>query len=740
MNVNRRDNRTLTIALTAMVVVLACVVAVIVSEDASTDAADTTETGTAMVGDQSYTGLKAAFDAAVEESRAGDRQVTVEMQTDCAGTGLFLSDGTSDPANIVIDFNGHTFTCIYPAGPEGYEGQALYFGKDNTVVLHGGEGVDAVGKVKISSSPDMPFDTVLYNYCDLEAVFMDLDGTIVSATEIDWFGAEPLCKVTFRVTPVGSGITIFGILHVTTGTDTAFYFQSEGPKEYAVRKEGYDISFGSVTAGEVPAVEQVDLVRTSDQQDVAGYEVTYMCMGVDVTDAMTGTDQYDAGSTVTVTDRVPFSISTFIGWSTTEGATEATYVAGDMFAITSDMMFHAVFTENNDGCLIQISSNYGGQVSPGTTIMPKYGNDTFRIVADLGYMVGDVLLDGVSVGAKNLLTVHSKNANHILEVRFIPSHGTATSVGQDGTITEMTTRTGGTVTEEVGRITTADGEVVRRATIRDAATGVETVGKGTAGEGSIDSRVMVEPVIEGGLAVASVPQEMMEEVAKQSDLAAEYVGSEEYSGSICIEVTSSEPWVPKEIKKSEVHLGLGVKYDFSSNIFEQLSYKFSFNTPTGTVEYMGLTSLENKELIEFTIGTVEVSEIPSIQGMNHDWCYDLTLFADGEEIHELGGTATVTVPIEPKVKTPSHIVYVYRFDGLDLGSGDASGERIAASYDPVNECVTWTTDHHSYFVIAFEPSDAGGDNGDTTIIAACVAMAIVAAVVVGVYCVVRKRA
>ncbi len=70
---------------------------------------------------------------------------------------------------------------------------------------------------------------------------------------------------------------------------------------------------------------------------------------------------------------------------------------------------------------ITASSNVGGSISPdGETVVPENGSKSYRISANIGYGIKDVLIDGVSQGAITSYTFTNINSDHTIEVVFEP--------------------------------------------------------------------------------------------------------------------------------------------------------------------------------------------------------------------------------------------------------------------------------------------------------------------------------
>ena len=67
-----------------------------------------------------------------------------------------------------------------------------------------------------------------------------------------------------------------------------------------------------------------------------------------------------------------------------------------------------------------VSGTGGAIVPPGTTNVNSGGNLAVNINPDTGYLVSDVLVDGVSVGALTLYTFNNVQASHTIQASFAP--------------------------------------------------------------------------------------------------------------------------------------------------------------------------------------------------------------------------------------------------------------------------------------------------------------------------------
>ena len=77
---------------------------------------------------------------------------------------------------------------------------------------------------------------------------------------------------------------------------------------------------------------------------------------------------------------------------------------------------------------VSASAGEGGSVSPsGKTSVDKGDDLTFAITPDEGYVVDDVLVDGVSVGSVTSYTLRDVSKAHTISVSFVPDDGGASA-------------------------------------------------------------------------------------------------------------------------------------------------------------------------------------------------------------------------------------------------------------------------------------------------------------------------
>jgi hypothetical protein len=83
-------------------------------------------------------------------------------------------------------------------------------------------------------------------------------------------------------------------------------------------------------------------------------------------------------------------------------------------AVGADHTIHATFTETTGNVYsITAAAGYGGSITPAGEILVNENEDrTFTMVPNYGYMITDVLVDGVSAGAVSAYTFSAVVADH----------------------------------------------------------------------------------------------------------------------------------------------------------------------------------------------------------------------------------------------------------------------------------------------------------------------------------------
>lgn len=147
--------------------------------------------------------------------------------------------------------------------------------------------------------------------------------------------------------------------------------------------------------------------------------------------------EVESGKAITIPAGPTKDGYTFICWSI--GGDNTPYMPGDSYMPTSDVTFIPRWTQNGGSTggstgggtgtggtgsvpmsyMIMASAGVGGSITPsGYVIVPSGSSKTFSIMADSGYVVKDILVDGRSVGAVSSYTFTGVVENHTISVTF----------------------------------------------------------------------------------------------------------------------------------------------------------------------------------------------------------------------------------------------------------------------------------------------------------------------------------
>jgi len=148
---------------------------------------------------------------------------------------------------------------------------------------------------------------------------------------------------------------------------------------------------------------------TVSLNDLAGGVITSSPAGINC--GSTCWSNYAYGTSVTLT-ATPSSVYDFIGWS---GACVGTGPCNPQ--LNSDMSVTANFALKT--FVISASAGQHGSISPSGNVVASYGsNQTFTITPASGAVIGDVLVDGNSVGAISSYTFSSITSDHTIVASF----------------------------------------------------------------------------------------------------------------------------------------------------------------------------------------------------------------------------------------------------------------------------------------------------------------------------------
>ena len=122
-----------------------------------------------------------------------------------------------------------------------------------------------------------------------------------------------------------------------------------------------------------------------------------------------------------------------------DGATAGPVAQYTFTNVTANHTIHASFSEGNLTLTITATSGPNGTINPsGTVIVEPGSSKTFEMVADSGFRVGNVIVDGTPVGPAVNYTFSGVITNHTIHAEFLPAEAQtfliSATAGPDGTI------------------------------------------------------------------------------------------------------------------------------------------------------------------------------------------------------------------------------------------------------------------------------------------------------------------
>jgi ABC-type transporter MlaC component len=142
--------------------------------------------------------------------------------------------------------------------------------------------------------------------------------------------------------------------------------------------------------------------------------------------------------------------------------------------VTGNHTISATFG-TNPSYTITASAGANGTISPGTVTVLGGASQKFTIAAAAGYRVADVLVDGVSVGARTSYTFSNVQGDHTISVSFTLNVYTITSAADvNGSITPSGTLTANRGASQTYTITPNTGRQVRSVIVDGANRGAIT--------------------------------------------------------------------------------------------------------------------------------------------------------------------------------------------------------------------------------------------------------------------------
>ena len=347
-----------------------------------------------------------------------------------------------------------------------------------TIIAYGGDGAQAIGMGRHSDSLEPSFDNIITVGSNSGDIWMFNSDTIQSA----FWGQETIGMVILSENSPSNydisfadGVTAIWYTHQggeetfpTTGgsasslnEDTAYKWSygkeenqliitTEGGEEvashtyrddhtlqnwahfrvsptYSISVDSPELNFGTVDAGYTqPAAQTVTITNTGNQE----LTVTLPTSG-NYTISGSG-EGWSSGSialaagasaTFTVQPNVGLGAGTYNETLTVTGTNGGN---SDQASVSLTFTVEQPYIPPVVAYYINAGAGENGSISPsGRVAVPAGGSRTFTITADEGYVVADVLVDGVSVGPVGSYTFSNVRANHTISVIFRDADGVA---------------------------------------------------------------------------------------------------------------------------------------------------------------------------------------------------------------------------------------------------------------------------------------------------------------------------
>ncbi len=305
----------------------------------------------------------------------------------------------------------------------------------------------------------------------------------------------------------------------------------------------------------------------------------------------------------------------------------------------------------------------GSKLSSETTTVTKEKDGAKETLTETTETVRDA--SGATVGSTTVTTSEKESSSG--------SSSTTTTVSRNGDGDEVRTVTQVDLESKDG----------------DVATTMEVVKDVSSGTKSTISTSIKAPSVDGAM---SVDHETMKAAIDQAREAMEAAGlseEERSAASVTVEIrsdrfddTTASVEMPSEsfLAASESEADLKITSEVGSMVFD--------SDVSGTLASKGVDvavsiSVADRSLLRDDQRT-SVGDAP---------LYRLSATAGSESVHELGGTATITVPYTLKEGDDPRAITVYYVND------DGRLEKKTTSYDPTTHSLTFVTTHFSYYVI-----------------------------------------
>ena len=283
----------------------------------------------------------------------------------------------------------------------------------------------------------------------------------------------------------------------------------------------------------------------------------------------------------------------------------------------------------------------------------------------------------------------------------------------------------------------AEGKVLEEKTeikIEDKSTGVSTSAEiKKDAEGNTASAIKTETSVETKDGKAEVNSEVLDAAIKQAEAAkktAEEKGVKDAKPVIEIAAENSQDFTETQIAADDL------------SKLAEADVEVKIKTAAGEVnlppEVSKNISSDKDEKVSLSFGEADKEKLSETQKktVGEATAFEFNLKSGESEIHDLGGTAKVTVPYELKAGEDPQKITVYYID--DEGNIAA----MNSVYDSATKSITFETSHFSYYFIAENSAvsdDNKKDSSNNTIYYAVAAVIIILIIIASAYYFIKKK-
>ncbi len=219
----------------------------------------------------------------------------------------------------------------------------------------------------------------------------------------------------------GGTITPGGDIRVLNGSDQSFVISPDAGCRIK------DVLVDGISMGALPAYDFIDVVadHTIEAIFISDHTITATAgMGGTISPAGTMTVEDGKDQSFTIAAVTGYTIKDVL----VDGVSVGKVAAYTFKGVVADHTIHADFVPDHT---ITATAGKGGTITPSGAAKIKDGADqSFNIAADTGFVIGDVLVDGVSVGAVATYTFPGVVADHAIHVEFAQAGFTVTATGK----------------------------------------------------------------------------------------------------------------------------------------------------------------------------------------------------------------------------------------------------------------------------------------------------------------------